>query len=127
MAIACRFKPIEKWPKQPTPKESRRNRFRAKWEDTLNVIEYELFQLGARDISIEAFFRANEIRNDGWPRSGAQPSQPGVILRFTTPKGEMEFASYQRKKGFICIAPLKKLFVAPVVTRSAIGSAMRHC
>ena len=28
--IDCRFKPIEKWPSNPTPKENRRHRFRAR-------------------------------------------------------------------------------------------------
>lgn len=87
--IDCRFKPIEKWPSKPT--QIRRHRFRAKWVDTLNLLEFELSKLRATDITIEAFFRPSEIRNDGWPRSDARPSHPGVILRFTTAGKQAEF------------------------------------
>jgi hypothetical protein len=88
--IDCRFKPIEKWPSKPT--QIRRHRFRAKWADTLDLLEFELGKLRARDITIEAFFHPGEIRNDGWPKSSARPSHPGVILRFTTASKQAEFA-----------------------------------
>jgi hypothetical protein len=55
-------------------------------------LEKELARLRAREITIEAFLRPDDISNDGWPRSAALASQPGVILRFVTKKGEMEFA-----------------------------------
>jgi hypothetical protein len=56
------------------------------------LLEVELRHLHAKDIIIEAFFRQQDIRNDGWPYERARPSQPGVRLRFTTAKGEAEFA-----------------------------------
>lgn len=40
--IDCRFKPIQKWPNAPTPKEKRYHRFRAKWVDTLALLEFEV-------------------------------------------------------------------------------------
>jgi hypothetical protein len=89
--IDCRFKPIEKWPKTPTPQESRRHRFRAKWADTLELLEKELSHLAAEDITIEAFFFPQDIRNDGWPRSNARPTRPGVVLKFITDGKEAEF------------------------------------
>lgn len=90
--IDCRFKPIAKWPNAPTPPESRRYRFRAQWSQTLDLLEFELGKLRAADITIEAFFHPGEIRNDGWPKSSARPSHPGVILRFTTAGKQAEFA-----------------------------------
>jgi hypothetical protein len=90
--IDCRFKPIEKWPSKPTPKEDRHHRFRAQWSKTLDLLEFELSKLRALDITIEAFFHPGEIRNDGWPKSSARPSHPGVILRFTTAGKQAEFA-----------------------------------
>jgi hypothetical protein len=31
----------------------------------------------------------SEIRSDGWPKSSARPTQPGVILSFTVKRGRM--------------------------------------
>lgn len=90
--IDCRFKPITAWPKKPTPSHQRRHRFRAKWQQTLDLLETELTKLKARDITIEAFFRPNDIRNDGWPYANAKAAQPGVILKFTTKEKQAEFA-----------------------------------
>lgn len=90
--IDARFKSIKSWPKKPTPATERRNRFRSSWQQTLDLIEAELSKLKAGDIVIEAYFRPEDIRNDGWPRSNARPSHPGVVLKFATKKGQMEFA-----------------------------------
>lgn len=88
--IDCRFKPIEKWPLKPTPSWSRRSSpFKAGWQQTLDLIERELNYLKAKEITIEGFFHPSQIRNDGWPKSSARPSQPGVILSFTTKRGRM--------------------------------------
>ena len=85
--IEARFVPIEKWP--GTPRTSRRYaHFRKSYMAQLNALEYELRHLGARDIVIQAGFRSADIRNDGWPRSGARPMQPGVIVSFRNRKGE---------------------------------------
>ncbi len=88
--IDCRFKPIEKWPSKPTPDWRRQySRFKAGWKATLDLLERELGHLGAKDITIEGFFFLNDIRNDGWPKSSARPSQPGIVLSFTTKQGRM--------------------------------------
>src|SRR5262249_4141291 len=63
--------------------------FKAGWSQTLDLLERELNHLKAKDISIEGFFAPKDIRNDGWPKSSARPSQPGVILSFTTKQGRM--------------------------------------
>ena len=66
--IDCRFKPIAAWPTEPT-----RNRthgpFKATWQKTLDLLEKELGYLRAVNVTIEAYFRPQDIRNDGWPRS----------------------------------------------------------
>lgn len=88
--IDCRFKPLSAWPSKPTPGYARQySRFKAGWQATLDLLERELSHLGAKDISIEGFFFINDIRNDGWPKSSARPSQPGVILSFTVKCGRM--------------------------------------
>lgn len=86
--IDARFVPCESWPGQKT-----RNRKKAPFGVTyarmLDDLERELKHLGARDIVIQAYFRREDIRNDGWPRSSApKPTDPGVIVGFTKAKGE---------------------------------------
>jgi hypothetical protein len=84
------IQPIEKWPSKPTPSWKRTHgRFKAGWQATLDLLERELNHLRAKDITIEGFFSRSEIRNDGWPKSSARPSQPGVVLSFTTKQGMM--------------------------------------
>jgi len=88
--IDCRFKPIDKWPIKPTPEYRRQySRFKAGWAQTLDLLERELNQLKAKEINIEGFFASKDIRNDGWPKSSARPTQPGIILSFTTKQGRM--------------------------------------
>jgi hypothetical protein len=88
--IDCRFKPISAWPSKPTPGYARAySRFKAGWSQTLDLLERELNHLKAKEIEIEGFFDRSQIRNDGWPKSSARPSQPGVILSFTTKQGRM--------------------------------------
>lgn len=48
-------------------------RFRTEYNRTLELLDYELTQLKARDIVIESGFRFEELRNDGWPRGGTTP------------------------------------------------------
>lgn len=88
--IDCRFKPISAWPSKPTPEYKRQySRFKAGWSQTLDLLERELNHLSAKDIGIEGFFEPRDIRNDGWPKSSARPTQPGVVLSFTTKQGRM--------------------------------------
>ena len=88
--IDCRFKPVEKWPSKPTDSWRRQeSRFKAGWQQTLDLLERELNHLRAKDITIEGFFALKDIRNDGWPKSSARPTQPGVILSFTARQGRM--------------------------------------
>ncbi len=77
------FRPVEQWPGKPTSRYSRRRaKFKTAYSKTLDLLERELSNLGAKDIVIQAYFRREEIRNDGWPKSSARPSDPGVILNF---------------------------------------------
>lgn len=88
--IDCRFKPLAQWPGKSTATHARKSsRFKAGWQDTLKLLERELNHLRAKEITIEGYFRSQDIRNDGWPKSSARPSQPGVVLSFETKQGRM--------------------------------------
>lgn len=83
------YRPVEKWPGKATAQSQRRKApFKAKASSRLDLLERELIHLGARDIVIQAYLRLEDIRNDGWPRSTARPSCPGIILTFSNAKKE---------------------------------------
>ncbi len=88
--IDLRFRPIEAWPCQPA-RSRRPSPFRAGYVQTLDLLETELQHLRARSIVIQAGFTLKDIRNDGWPKSGARPNQPGVILSFDSRNGPLMF------------------------------------
>lgn len=90
MMINCRFKPIDQWPGTPTPSWKRRkSQFKALWSQTLDLLERELYHLNAQNILIDGYFGYSDIRNDGWPKSKARPSQPGIVLSFGTKRGRI--------------------------------------
>ena len=84
------FRPVEKWPGDKTPSYRRKNApFRCTQTKRLDLLEVELEHLSARDIVVQAYLSLDAIRNDGWPRSGVKPSDPGVILSFLNLKKEL--------------------------------------
>jgi hypothetical protein len=90
--LNARFVPIDKWPGKPTPPNKRkRSTFRATYVQTLDLLEYELEKLGAREILIQAYFRRDQIRNDGWPKNTASPTDDGVIVSCESRKGPLSF------------------------------------
>lgn len=99
--IAVRFRPITIWPHESTPDHARRSHltFKAPWSNTLDLLERELRQLGAMDITIGCGLREQDIRNDGWPRSGVPaPIHPGVEISFdgvpiSGPMGRLVYAT----------------------------------
>ena len=91
--IDLRFHPLNAWPIASTPTYQRRSRatFKAGWTNTLEMLEDELDKLKAKDIVIEAMLRPEDIRIDGWPRSSANPSHPGIILSFASKHGPLRY------------------------------------
>lgn len=88
--IDARFRPLQTQPGTPfRQRRDGRSVFRASFTRTLDLLEKELKHLTASGIVIEAYFRLEQIRNDGWPYGKAIPSAPGVILRFDSRHGPL--------------------------------------
>lgn len=89
--IDARFTPIKSWPGKKTPANERRasNVFKATYQNTLNLLEYEIGRIGGTNILVEAYLRRDQIRNDGWPFSNATPSEPGVVVSFQSQFGPL--------------------------------------
>lgn len=74
-------------------KTRKRAQFRTTYAKILDKLEYELKRVSAKEVTIEAGFAQNNIRNDGWPRSGAKVEHPAVVLHFTSKGSTLSFPS----------------------------------
>jgi len=91
MNVRCR--PLSSFPEEFRAARSSGNPFRAGWDDTLYQLKYELEKLGAAEVVIEVALREDEIRLDGWPRSGARPTHPGVVVSFDSRHGPLRYGT----------------------------------
>jgi hypothetical protein len=100
--LDARFKALPKWNRQPGLQGVSAH-FKTAYNRTLDKMEYELRKLDARDVVIEAGYRLDQIRNDGWPRGGCAPSHPGVVLYFKSADGPLCFpcGNYSRMEDNI--------------------------
>jgi len=94
MNLEARFRPIDKWPGEPTaPEDQRYSPFKATEASTWRLLKRELAMLGSENIVIQAYLRENQIRIDGWPKNGARPSSPGVVVAFDSKFGPLKYAT----------------------------------
>lgn len=82
------FRPIERWPQEPTPPHRQRPaHFKVGYERTLSDLEYELARLGVTRAFIQADVSERDIRADGLLRSDSKPRSPRVIVSATSKHG----------------------------------------
>ncbi len=87
--IDVRFRPLSDPNETRERRKSReRSRFKATYKQTLDLLEYELNHLRAKDIVIQAGYALSQIRNDGWPYANAKASHPAVVLSYRNRKNE---------------------------------------
>lgn len=93
-----RFVALEKWPVAPTPSHRRVDSpFRAKWAQTIDLLETELNHLKAKEIVIQADCDRSQIRLDGLMRADAKLRGPGVVLSFESKHGPLSYPCDQYK------------------------------
>lgn len=87
------FKSVQEWVGNPTPHWKRqRSRFDSTYKQTLDLLERELRHLSAKQIVIQTYHYADDIRLDGLPRASARvPPNPGVILSFNSKHGPLSY------------------------------------
>ena len=87
------FRPIERWPVEPTPEHERRSRytFKADWYNTIDKLDHELWHLNADRIVFQVDIDPKNIRLDGRLRSGHEPNSPGVIVSFDSKYGPLSY------------------------------------
>ncbi len=83
--IEVRFRPLA----DPDPRKTRKKPpFKVSYGRTLTLLDYELRQVGASGVIIEAGFRLEQLRQDGWPYANAKPSHPAVKISFRNKRGQ---------------------------------------
>jgi hypothetical protein len=93
--ISIRFVPIDRWP-GVVPKVVVTSPFSAPYPKTLALLDRELRSISAQGVVLQAFFRPDQIRNDGVPYASANPQRSGVILSFRTQgKGALSFPCWK--------------------------------
>lgn len=83
-------RPLVAWPGELT-KYRVPSRFKAAWSDTLDLLDRELYHLGAKNTVIQMAMRESDFRLDGAPKAHARPDHPGVILSTDSPYGPLSY------------------------------------
>lgn len=92
MNIKITFRPITLWPGTLTRNRSESS-FRSTYSATLDLLDRELWHLGARELVIQLALQESDIRRDGLPRADSRPAHPGVILAFRSKHGPLQYAT----------------------------------
>jgi hypothetical protein len=86
------FRPLDKWPgKHTEPSNRLSSPFKANYNNTLDLLEFELEKLHAKNVIIECQVAREQIRNDGWLKSNSAVAGPAVILTFTRGKDSYRY------------------------------------
>lgn len=91
MTLYTEFRPLAgSWPR-PLLTNRRRALFDSTYDQTLDLLEREVNQLGTTQIVIQLDLTEADIRNDGLPRAAARPGHPGVIVSFESRWGPLRY------------------------------------
>lgn len=86
------FRPITLWPGTMTRNRTR-SPFSASYSATLDLLNRELWHLGAREVMLQLALQEGDIRRDGMLRAHSRPAHPGVILAFQSKHGPLQYAT----------------------------------
>src|SRR5258708_11366739 len=87
------FRPLGDW-QGPSTRNRQWPRFKAGYQDTLDLLESEISKLGGRHIVLQVDLAERDIRIDGLPRSNARyGAHPGVVVSFESRFGPLRYAT----------------------------------
>jgi len=91
--IEVSFRYREKQPIKSLSKEGIRSArsSRPGWSKAFELLRYELARIDAADVVIEAGYKPNQVRADGWPYSNAVPEHHQVRVSFRRSGVSMSF------------------------------------
>lgn len=80
------IEPMPRWPYRDTGDQRKSNPFRAKFDDTLRLLEDELDRLDVTGaVAVRVVAHEADVRRDGMLRARAEVLHPGVALSFDSP------------------------------------------
>ena len=85
------LRPIVQWP-GTLARGRATSPFSAPWRRTEELLERELWNLGAKHTVLQIAVTELDFRQDGQIRASARPAHPGVILAFDSKHGPMQYA-----------------------------------
>lgn len=83
------FRPLDMPPNRWKTRKG--SQFRAKWSDTLELLERELKHLRATNIILQADVELSDVRLDGMLRAQARPKSPAVAVTFDSMHGPLSY------------------------------------
>jgi hypothetical protein len=91
MTMRWQMEAMSHW-SYPETENRRGNPFRAKFDQTLTLLDEELEHLGVSGaVAVRVVGDANDVRRDGMMRARAQVRHPGVVLSFMAESGPLTF------------------------------------
>lgn len=97
------FRPLGPWIEPTTSDRWGSHRFKAKWSDTLDLLDRELTNLGASEAVFQVDVRDAQLRRDGMLRADVKVGAfPGVRVSFESKHGPLTYATdaYEQQYGW---------------------------
>jgi hypothetical protein len=95
------IRPLGPWLEPVTNPRRSSSTFRAKWADTLDLLQYETELLGAQLVVVQVDVGDTDIRRDGMLYANAKVEFPGVRVSFDSVHGPLTYSTdaYDRFYG----------------------------
>lgn len=88
------IEPLGPWGRPVTKARASGYRFRAPWNDTLDLLDVETAKLGVRGvIAVRIDVQRGDIRRDGMLRANASVGFPGIVVSFESRHGPLSYAT----------------------------------
>lgn len=87
------IRPLVGWDRPVTDPRRSAGVFKASWHATLDLLMYEVEQLGGDQVVLQIDVQEGELRRDGMLRANARVGFPGVKVSFAGTWGPLTFAS----------------------------------
>lgn len=86
------FRPLERWDRRGAGHRPH-SPFQAAYQSTIDLLEREARQIGARRVVVELALREADLRLDGKPYANAKTDHPGVTVALDSRHGPLKYTA----------------------------------
>lgn len=86
------FRPLERWDRRGAGHRPH-SPFQAAYQSTIDLLEREARQLGAKRVIVELALRETDLRLDGKPYASAKTDHPGVTVALDSRHGPLKYTA----------------------------------